>query len=136
MSIVDRAVGVVFTTAEATAAAAGAVGGAAVNGIIGGVQGTAAGIRSGLSNGSHSTPAAVLTLAAVGATGLVDWPVLLAVGGTTLVVRQPTRRTGIVPASTLRILRPTARVDHRFVGCRTNARSLPLCVMRGGTILW
>jgi hypothetical protein len=91
MSIVDRAVGVVFTTVEATAAAAGAVGGAAVNGIIGGVQGTAAGIRTGLSNGSHSTPAAVLTLAAVGATGLVDWPVLLAVGGTTLVVRQLTR---------------------------------------------
>src|ERR1700692_2064946 len=89
MSIVHRAVGVVSATADATAAAAGAVGGAAVNGIIGGVQGTAAGIRTGLSSGSHSTPAAVLTLAAVGAAGLVDWPVLLAVGGTALVVGQP-----------------------------------------------
>jgi hypothetical protein len=93
MSIVDRALGVVSAAADVTAATAGAVGGATVNGIIGGVQGAAAGVRTGLSEGSHSTPAAVFTLAAVGAAGLVDWPLLLAVGGTTLVVRQLTRRT-------------------------------------------
>jgi hypothetical protein len=100
MSIVHRAVGVVSAAADATTAAAGAVGGAAVYGIIGGVQGTAAGIRTGLSSGRYSTPAAVLTLAAVGAAGLVDWPVVLAVGGTALVVRQLTRRSGEAAART------------------------------------
>jgi hypothetical protein len=94
MDIVRSATRVVTETANATTAAAGAVGGAAVNGIIGGVQGTAAGIRSGLGTGSHSTPAALLTLAAVGAAGLVEWPVLLTVGGTALLVRQLNRHDG------------------------------------------
>src|ERR671916_2467970 len=88
MDIVRGATRVVTETANATAAAAGAVGGAAVSGIIGGVQGTAKGIRTGVSSGSHSTPAALLTLGAVGAAGLVEWPVLVTIGGATLLVRQ------------------------------------------------
>ncbi len=92
MDIVRSAKRVVTGTADATAGAAGAVGGAAVNGIIGGVQGTLGGIRSGLGSGSHSTPAAVLTFAAIGAAGLVDWPVLLTIGGTALLVRQFAKR--------------------------------------------
>ena len=67
MDIVRGAVRAATETANATAAAAGAVGGAAVNGVVGGIRGTVGGIRSGLSNGSHSTPAAVLTLGAIGA---------------------------------------------------------------------
>jgi hypothetical protein len=100
MNIVKGAAGVVTRTAEATAGVAGAVGGAAVTGVIGGVQGTVAGIRNGLSSGSHSTPAAVLTLAAIGATGLVEWPVLLGVGGTALLVRQLNQRSGHAATST------------------------------------
>jgi hypothetical protein len=88
MNIVGGAVRLVAETANATTAAAGAVGGAAVNGIVGGVQGAASGFRQGLSSGSHSTPAALLTLGAVGAAGLVEWPVLAAVGGTALLARQ------------------------------------------------
>lgn len=88
MNIVEGAARLVAETANATTAAAGAVGGAAVNGIVGGVQGAAGGIRHGLSSGSHSTPAALLTLGAIGAAGLVDWPVLAAVGGAALLVRQ------------------------------------------------
>lgn len=88
MNIFQGAGRVIARSADATTAAAGALGGAAVNGVIGGVQGTAAGLKNGLSNGSHSTPAAVLTFAAIGATGLVDWPLLLAVGGTALLVHQ------------------------------------------------
>jgi len=80
-------------TTNAATAGAGALGGAAVNGVIGGVRGTAAGIRSGADRGSQSTPAAALTLAAIGAAGLVEWPVLLAVGGTALVVRQLSQRS-------------------------------------------
>lgn len=100
MDIVRGARRVVTGTANATTAAAGAVGGAAVNGIIGGVQGTATGIRNGLSSGSHSTPAAILTIGAVGAAGLVEWPVLLAVGGTALLVHQLNRSTGSATVST------------------------------------
>jgi hypothetical protein len=88
MNIIGGAVRLVTETADATTAAAGAVGGAAVNGLVGGVQGAATGMRHGLSSGSHSTPAALLTLGAVGATGLVEWPVLAAVGGTALLVRR------------------------------------------------
>ena len=88
MDVVQGAVRVVTKTADATTAAAGAVGGAAINGVIGGMRGTAAGLRSGLADGSQSSTAAALTLAAVGAAGLVEWPVLLAVGGTALVVHK------------------------------------------------
>jgi hypothetical protein len=80
-------------SAEATTAAAGAVGGAAVNGVIGGMQGTVSGIKNGMSSGSHSTPAAAITLAAVGATGLVEWPILLGIGGTALVLHQLNQRS-------------------------------------------
>jgi hypothetical protein len=88
MNIVGGTVRLVVRAADATTAAAGAVGGAAVNGIIGGIQGTASGVRKGLGSGSHSTPAAVLALGAIGVAGLVEWPVLLAVGGGALVLHQ------------------------------------------------
>lgn len=71
-----------------TTEAAGAIGGAAINGVIGGVKGAAGGVQRGLRTGSHSTPAAALTLGALGVTGLVEWPVLVAVGGTALVLKQ------------------------------------------------
>ena len=93
MNIMQGAVRVVTRSAEATAAAAGAVGGAAVTGVIGGVQGTVNGIKNGMSSGSHSTPAAALTLAAIGATGLVEWPIVVGVGGTALVVRRLAHRS-------------------------------------------
>ena len=74
--------------AAASTAAAGAVGGAAVNGLVGGVTGAAEGIKRGISSGSHSTPAAALALGALGVAGLVEWPVLLAVGGGALLLRR------------------------------------------------
>jgi hypothetical protein len=92
MDIVGGAARVIIRAADATTAAAGAVGGAAINGIVGGVQGTASGIRDGLGSGSHSTPAAALALGTLGVAGLVEWPVLLAVGGTALVVHQLSTR--------------------------------------------
>ncbi|HEX2213047.1 MAG TPA: hypothetical protein VHH12_06275 [Mycobacterium sp.] len=94
MNIVRGATRMATQTASATTAAAGALGGAAVNGIIGGVQGTARGVRDGLSSGSHSTPAALLTMGAVGAAGLVEWPVLVTLGGAALLVRQLGPRDG------------------------------------------
>lgn len=84
-----RAVGRAATT---TTMAAGAVGGAAVDGVVGAVKGAAAGIRHGAGSGSHSTPAAALTLTALGVSGLVQWPILLAVGGTALAWRQLNRK--------------------------------------------
>jgi hypothetical protein len=74
--------------ADAATAAAGAVGGAAVNGVVGGVTGAAEGIKRGISSGSHSTPAAALALGALGVAGLVEWPVLLAVGGGALLLHR------------------------------------------------
>ena len=74
------------------------LGGAAITGVIGGVEGTFSGIRNGLASGSHSTSAATLTLGVIGAAGLVEWPVLLAVGGTALVVHQLSKRSDGRPA--------------------------------------
>ena len=83
----------VARAADTTTAAAGAVGGAAINGVVGGIQGAANGVRSGLSSGSHSSAAAALTLGAIGAAGLVEWPLLVAVGGTALVLHQINQRS-------------------------------------------
>jgi hypothetical protein len=102
VNIIEGAVRVVTRSAEATAAAAGAVGGAAVNGVVGGMQGTLNGIKNGVSSGSHSTPAAALTLAAIGAAGLVEWPIVVGVGGTALVVRRLTQRSDGQPAPSLK----------------------------------
>lgn len=77
--------------ADATTAAAGAVGGAAINGIVGGVTGAAEGIKRGINSGSHSTPAAALAIGALGVAGLIEWPVLLAVGGGALVLHRLNR---------------------------------------------
>ncbi|MFI6365611.1 hypothetical protein ACIBG0_22960 [Nocardia sp. NPDC050630] len=99
MNISDGVVDVIARTADATTTAAGAVGGAAVEGVVGGIRGAAVGVKHGLGSGSHSTPAAVLTLAAIGATGLVDWPVLLGIGGAALVVHRLAHQSGRQPAA-------------------------------------
>lgn len=92
MGVVDgtfRTVGrTVSRAASATTSAAGAVGGAAVNGFVGGVKGAAEGIQQGIGVGSKSTPAAALAIGAIGAAGLVEWPILLAVGGGALLLRK------------------------------------------------
>lgn len=80
-----------------TTEAVGAIGGATVNGVIGGVKGAASGAQRGLSRGSKSTPAAALTLGALGVTGLVEWPLLVAVGGTALVITQLNHRSNGAP---------------------------------------
>lgn len=53
-----------------------------------GVTGATRGARQALGTGPRNTPAAALGVAAVGAAGLVDWPILLAAGGAALVLRQ------------------------------------------------
>jgi cell division septation protein DedD len=68
------------------------VGGAAVNGAVGAVTGAAQGVKRGVSAGSHSTPAAALALGALGVAGLVEWPVLLAVGGGALLLSKMNRK--------------------------------------------
>jgi hypothetical protein len=92
MSLTGGAVRAVSGIAEVTTSSIGALGGAAVGGLVGGVRGAVGGVaggtRRGLERGSHSTPAAVLTMAAAGAVGLVEWPVVLTVGGAALVLRQ------------------------------------------------
>ncbi len=101
MNVLRKTLHAASRTVDASVAAAGAVGGAAVNGVVGGVQGVVGGVQSGLSTGSRSIPAAALTVAAVGAAGLVEWPVLLPIGGTLLAVHYLTHRSS--GASTRRV---------------------------------
>ncbi len=90
---VRKVAGAASRAATMTTEAAGAIGGAALNGAIGGVKGAASGAQRGLSTGSHSTPAAALTIGALGVSGLVEWPLLVAVGGTALVIKQLNNRS-------------------------------------------
>ncbi|PTR22874.1 hypothetical protein C8K36_11057 [Rhodococcus sp. OK519] len=100
-SFTDGAARTVSGIAQVTTSSIGALGGAAVGGVIGGVRGAVSGVtdgtRRGLERGSHSTPTAILTMAAAGAVGLVEWPVVLTVGGAALVLRQLHER-GAPPA--------------------------------------
>lgn len=93
MNVFTQTLHVAGRTVDIGVAAAGAVGGAAANGVLGGVQGVVGGVRSGLSSGSRSVPAAALTVAAVGAVGLVEWPILLPAGATLLGVHYLTHRS-------------------------------------------
>ncbi len=68
--------------------AAAAVTGAAYGAATGAVTGATRGARQALGTGPRAMPAAALGVAAVGAAGLVDWPILLAAGGAALVLRQ------------------------------------------------
>ena len=123
MDVVRETLHVANRTVDASVAVAGAAGGAAVNGVVGGV-------RSGLSTGSRSIPAAALAMAAVGAAGLVEWPVLLPVGATVLAVHYLVHRSDGEPkrASTRRVGSRSAakgRSGSRSSTAHTAARSRP-----------
>lgn len=101
MGIIRSSIRLTEDLAAAATSAAGAAAGAAAGGAVGAVGGGLRGVSEGLGLGSRSLPAAALTLAAVGATGLIDWPIILAVGGTALILRQlrPAAPTQQQPAS-------------------------------------
>ncbi|EUA42677.1 hypothetical protein I553_6537 [Mycobacterium xenopi 4042] len=104
--------------AETTAKVAGAVGGAAVNGVVGAVTGAAAGVRRGTGTTGYAMPLAVLTLGGLGASGLVEWPLVLAVGGGALLLRQMNRPRTTRPHRRLPSARNPSRRDHRRLNGR------------------
>jgi hypothetical protein len=99
------------------------VGGAAVNGIVGGVTGAAEGIKRGISSGSHSTPAAALALGALGVAGLVEWPVLLAVGGGALLLRRLGQKSEPRPKANLKPVPDEPAVEKKAAPQKTAAKS-------------
>ena len=83
--------GVIRTSGNAATVATGAAGafaGVAVGAALGGAVGIVRGGVRGAGAGAGSAPAAALTMAVVGATGIVDWPVVLVVGGAALALRR------------------------------------------------
>ncbi|MBC2640200.1 MULTISPECIES: hypothetical protein [unclassified Rhodococcus (in: high G+C Gram-positive bacteria)] len=88
MNLVSGTARVAAGAGGAATATLGAIGGAAVGGLLGSVKGAAVGAQEGARRGSHSTPAAVMTMGAVALSGVVQWPVVAAVGGTALVLDQ------------------------------------------------
>jgi len=83
------------TIAGATTTAAGAASGGALGATLGALRGAADGVRGGAEKGSRSPTAAALTAVALGVTGILDWPLLLTVGSTALVVNRLTSRPDI-----------------------------------------
>ena len=130
MGVVDGAVRNVSRTvsraASATTATAGAVGGAAVNGVVGAVTGAAAGVQRGIESGSHSTPAAALTLGALGVTGLVEWPLLLAVGGGALLLRRLSHsRDGGSKAAPAKVVAAKSAAPAKVVAAKSTSSARP-----------
>lgn len=74
------------------------------NGAVGAVTGAVTGIQRGIGSAGPAVPAAALALGVVGITGLVEWPVVLAVGAGAFALRQlsqdasPAQRKTTAPA--------------------------------------
>jgi hypothetical protein len=124
MNIVQGAVRTVTRTADTATAVAGAIGAAAINGVVGGLQGAASGVRNGVAQGSNSPAAAALTIGAIGAAGLVEWPVLLTVGGAALVVHKLSQRSGADAAPPLAAVKtePAKRAPAKRAPAKKTAR--------------
>jgi hypothetical protein len=103
------------------------VGGAAVNGVVGAVTGAAAGVQRGIDSGSHSTPAAALTLGALGVTGLVEWPLLLAVGGGALLLRRlsQSRDDGSKAVKAAPAAKPAPAAPAKVVAAKSTSSARP-----------
>jgi len=86
MGILSSAARTTTGLASATTSAAGAIGGATIGGAVGAIRGGVRGATMGGGEGSQSRPAAVLTFAALGVSGLVEWPVVLVGAGAALVL--------------------------------------------------
>jgi len=81
----------------ATTSAAGATRGAALGAGLGAARGAADGLRDGAERGSRSAPAAALTVTALTVTGILDWPLVLAAGGTAFLVNRLTQHLAAPP---------------------------------------
>lgn len=88
MDVVGGARRIVVRTADAATATAGAVSGAVVNGAFGAIEGAATGVVNGVKRGGNSSVAAAVTIVAIGAVGLVEWPVVAGIGGAALVIHK------------------------------------------------
>jgi hypothetical protein len=125
MGVIDNTVRTIGRTAghaaETTTKAVGAVGGAAVSGIVGAVTGAAAGVQRGVGTRSYSMPLAILTLGALGASGLVEWPLVLAVGGGALLLRQMNRPHD-APAASATAARTESKPPRSSQATRTSPR--------------
>ncbi|WP_068156510.1 hypothetical protein [Rhodococcus phenolicus] len=87
MNVLKGTARLVSGAGETAVATVGAVGGAAVGSVGGSVRGAVEGALGGARYGRRSTPVALATMGAVGAAGLVEWPIVLAAGGTALALR-------------------------------------------------
>lgn len=92
MGVIGALTNTTSRLAHVTTAAAGAAGGAAVGAALGAVRGAARGAGTGASAGPNSTVAKALGIAALGVTGIVDWPLVVAAGGAALLVDRLSRR--------------------------------------------
>ncbi|WP_213016518.1 MULTISPECIES: hypothetical protein [unclassified Rhodococcus (in: high G+C Gram-positive bacteria)] len=73
---------------ETATATLGAISGAVIGSVVGTIKGAAEGATTGARRGSHSTPAAALTLVAIALTGIAQWPIVAVAGAPT-----PTQRS-------------------------------------------
>ncbi|MBV8349075.1 MAG: hypothetical protein JOZ49_16570 [Mycolicibacterium sp.] len=101
-SVVFGPVRAATRTAGAVGTATAAVGSATLHGVVGGMAGTVAGVREGWADSRTRSAPAALTVVAIGTLGLVEWPLMLAIGGTVLAARRlarlPARRLARLPA--------------------------------------
>ncbi|HUO39499.1 MAG TPA: hypothetical protein VMU34_17405 [Mycobacterium sp.] len=88
MNVVLLPVRVLVRIGDVMATVGGAAGSAAVHGVVGGAVATVTGIREGLTRSQpRSASQAALTVLGICTVGLLQWPVIMTIGSTGLVVR-------------------------------------------------
>lgn len=93
-SLTNAATKAAYFTTDVAGALGGMTVGVVVGGVKGGVNGAVDGVRQGIDKGSESTLTSAATMAVIGATGVIGWPIVAAVGGPALAVRMLRPRPG------------------------------------------
>ncbi len=98
-ALVTTTTSVAGAVAGVTTTLAGAASGAALGGGVGALRGATQGAADGAGRGSRSTPAVVLTVAALGVTGVLDWPLLLAAGAAAYLLQRNSQGPDTAPTA-------------------------------------
>lgn len=93
-SVTNAVTKAAYFTTDVAGALGGMTAGVVIGGVRGGVNGAVEGVREGIEKGSESTVTSAVTMAAIGATGVIGWPIVAAVGGPALAVRMLRPRPG------------------------------------------
>lgn len=99
-SVTNAVTKAAYFTTDVAGALGGMTAGVVVGGVKGGLDGAKNGVRTGMEKGTESPVTSAATMAVLGVSGVVGWPIVAAVGGPALAVRMLRPRPGSDEADT------------------------------------